>query len=445
MRRTALALLVVIAAAPGQEGAPGAVRKEGDCYALVCHGGDEALAEQALAVVDAAWPIVAEVFGVPDAKPERPLEVHLYRTSEQYIAADDALTGGKFRRNLAMSHWGSRSAHVAVQPPCGDEALRALGLPPLTVAMLAWEATHVARFELCPNFRQHPEWFVDGLAAWVAAQVVAARHPAAPEATPYWADDMVRVRRLLEERKLPPARSILSDAVNDLDLRDRYATRAVFFSFVALDREKLAKVAGAIRRTGGGDGYAAAVLAEAMAAFGGADGAFAKHVRNLRPQWEEVYRSLWTAGTEWPQLAFPDRNAIAWRREPLAAGGLEAKGSLRILPGDARQMNFLFARGEEGFYSLAFVADQGFVLFDYRSKTEEWVRVGAGNAPGLRLGVSTDFAVNGRGTKLKVTLDGKSWDLDLPRPLPDRVAWGLGAQAGSAGLWQRVAVESAAR
>ncbi|HEX5136397.1 MAG TPA: hypothetical protein VFY93_05465 [Planctomycetota bacterium] len=440
MRWTALVLAVVAVAAQGQEGAPGAARKQGTFYAVTCHGGDEALAEQALSVVEAVWPIVAATFGVPDATPARPLEVHLYRTPELYIAADDALTGGKFRRNLAMSHWDSRSAHVALQPPCRDEALRALGLPPLTATMLAWEATHLARYELCPNFRDQPEWFGDGLASWVATQVVAARRPAPAEAVPFWASDIVRVQRLLEARKLPPVRSILSDEVADLDLQDRYATRCVFFMFAAAGREKLAKVADAVRRTRGGNGYAAAVLAEALAAFGGADEPFAAFVRGLQPQWEEVYRSLWTAGTEWCQIAFPDANAIAWRRDPVAGGGFSAKGGLRILPGEGRQLNLLFARGDEGFYSLAFVADQGFVLFDYRAKTEEWVRVGAGDAPGLRLGVSTDFAVSGRGSKLEVTLDGKSWTLDLPRPLPDRVAWGLGAQAKSAGLWQRVAV-----
>jgi len=433
-------ITVLAVAAPGQDGAPGAARKVGRFYAVTCHGGDAALAEQALSVVEAVWPIVAATFGVPDRKPAQPLEVHLYRTPELYIAADDALTGGKFRRNLAMSHWDTKSSHVALQPPCGDEALRALGLPPLTVTMLAWEATHIARYELCSNFLDHPEWFGDGLATWVAKEVGAARFHAAPEATPFWADDIVRVQRLLEARQLPPVRSILSDAVADLDLWDRYATRCVFFAFAAAEPGKLTKVADAIRRTGGGNGYAAAVRAEALAAFGGEDEAFVKFVRGLKPQWEETYRSLWPNGTEWSQIAFPDKNAIAWSRDPVAGGGFSAKGGLRILPGGLQQLNLLFARGEEGFYSLAFVADQGFVLFDYRSKTEEWNRVGAGNAPGLRLGVSTDFAVVGRGAKLEVTLDGKTWTLDLPRPLPDRVGWGLGAQAGSAGLWQRVAV-----
>jgi len=447
---TGILLLLLLDRSSAQDpGEPSVVRKTGTYVTVTCHDGDETLAEQALAVADAVWPIVADAFGVPDAKPEHPLDVHLYRTIEGYQAADQKLTGGKFRRNLAMSHFDTRSAHVALQPPCSDEALRALGLPSLTVTMLAWETTHVARFELCPDFQAHPEWFTDGFAAWVASEVLAAQRPATREATPMWAQDIGRVQSLRAARKLPPVRSILSDAVEDLDLHDRYATRVVFYTFLAGEpnRERLARVMKAIRGTGGGPGYAKAVLAAATRAFGGADKAFGKFVDDLRPEWEEVYRSLSTAGEEWAQIAFPDKNAIAWHRAPVQGGAFSAQGSLRILPGDARQMNFLFARTDDGFYSLAFVADSGFTLFDYRGKTEEWVRIGAGNAPGLRLGVSTEFAVEGEGGKLSVKLAGLSWDFDLPRPLPDAVVWGLGAQAGprdaatgSAGLWQRVTV-----
>jgi hypothetical protein len=444
------ALMALARGSPAEEARdPGAVRKEGAHFALTCHGGGEALAENALSVVEAVWPIVATAFGVPDAKPERPLDVHLYRTVEGYRAADEKLTNGKFRRNLAMSHWDSRSAHVAVQPPCRDETLRALGLPPLTVAMLAWEATHVARYELCPSFREHPDWFCDGFAAWVTAQVVEARLPAGLEATPFWAADMVAAQRLQTERKLPPAKSLLADAVADLDLYDRYAARVVFYSFLASEpnRGRLGEVMSTIRRTGGGDGYATAVRDGATAAFGGEDKAFAKFVQDLRPQWDEVYRSLWTAGAEWPQIAFPDKNAVAWRREPLESAAFAAKGTLRILPADAQQLNFLFARTGDGFYSVAFVADRGFTLFEYRSRTEEWIRVGNADTAGLRLGISTDFAVEGRGTRVTVKVDGRSWEFDLPRELPKGIVWGLGAQAGpegaatgSAGLWKRVSV-----
>lgn len=450
MRLKWVSLVFLPAIAAAQETGEPVVRKTGTYAIVTCHGGNETLAAQALTVVDAVWPIATTAFGVPDAKPAQPLDVHLYRTIQGYTALDDRLTGGKFRRNLAMSHFETRSAHVALQPPCRDETLRALGLPAQTVAMLAWETAHVARFELCANFRQHPDWFVDGFAGWVAAEVLSAQRPSSREATPMWAKDMCQVQSLQKEGKLPPVESLLSDAVADLDLGDRYATRLVFYGFLASEpeRDRLAKVTQAIRSTGGSDGYAKDVLAAAATAFGKEDGAFAEYVADLRPEWEEIYRSLFVAGAEWTQIAFPETNAIAWRKEPVKGGSFAAKGGLRILPGDRQQMNFLFARTEDGFYSLAFVADSGFTLFDYRSKTGEWNQIGAGNAPGLRLGVSTDFAVEGKDRKLKVMLDGKSWDYDLPRPLPDEIVWGVGAQAGpdgaatgSAGLWQHLEVQ----
>jgi len=449
---TFVTLLLFLAPSPAQETQePPVLRKTGTYAVVTCHGGDEALAARALRVVDSVWPVAAAAFGVPDAKPEHLLDVHLYRTTEGYEAADQKLTQGKFRRNLAMSHFDTRSAHVAVQPPCRDETLRALGLPALTATMLAWETAHLARFELCPNFRSHPEWFGDGFAAWIATQVTAAGRP---EATPFWAEDMLLVQGLLADEKLPPVRSVFADTVADLDFHDRYATRVVFYSFLASEpnRDGLAKLVGAIRGTGSGAGYAEHVLTEATAAFGGTDGAFRDFVTGLHPQWEQISRSLSTAGTEWEQIAFPERNAIAWHLEPMKGGSFAVKGSLRILPGDSQQLNFLFARTGDGFYSLAFVADPGFVLFDYHARTNEWTQLGRGNAPALRLGISTDFAVEGHERKLAVKLAGLSWNFDLPRPLPDAIVWGLGAQAGpqdaatgSAGLWQHVEVDPNAR
>jgi hypothetical protein len=53
------------------------------------------------------------------------------------------------------------------------------------------------------------------------------------------------------------------------------------------------------------------------------DGAFAAYVRSLSPKWNEVYRSLETAGDDWTQIAFPDVNAIAWRTRPITRGGAE--------------------------------------------------------------------------------------------------------------------------
>jgi hypothetical protein len=452
LARFAVAFAITSLASPSpaqSESAAGPLERSGAFYSLRYHGADAALAEAALAVVDQAWPIAAAAFGVPDAKPSQPLEIHLYRRTSDYRAADAKLTGGKFERNLAMAHWATRSAHVALQPPCSDETLRAVGLPAQTVALLAWEATHLARFELCRNFESHPDWVCDGLAASSAQRIYSKQFPGAVESAPFWSMDLLRARRLAEAGKLPPVESVLSDRIADLDLQDRYAVRDAFFAFLSSEarKPKLASVLATVRSTGGGPGFAAKVLEHAKKALGDQDKPFAKYVAAQKPQWEEIYRSLSTSGSQWVQIAFPERNAIAWRTEPVKAKRLSASGALRILPGGRQQLNFLFGRSEQGFYSIAFVADYGFTVFDYRADTNQWTNLGEGVAPALRLGVSTEFTLEAAGDKLALSIGEKSWKIQLPRELPPAIAWGIGAQAGpegaetgSAGLWTDLSV-----
>jgi hypothetical protein len=428
------------------------VQKVGKYYVLHYHGGDEALAEQALAAVERAWPMVAGAFGVPDAVPAAPLAVHLYRTAAAYEAADKELTGGKFQRNLAMSHWGSKSSHVALQPPCTDEALRALGLPGITVELLAWEAAHLARYELCPNFPDHPDWFVDGLASSVGRAICEATYPTGNvDSLPTMATDFLSVQRLLQQKKLPPVSAILADSIEDLDFGARYAVRAVFWRFLQSDgyKSKLAKLAAAVRSTGGGSGFAKAVLGTAKTVLGSAvERDFTTFVQKAHPKWEELYRALSMHGKEWHQLAFPNRNAVAWNRDPVKGGRLYASGTLRILPGGRRQMNFLFGRTEaEDFYTLAFVADQGFTVFRFDGASGEWASLGVAKAPALRLGYTMPFSIECSGKDLLVKLDAQSWNFELPVALQKEVFWGVGVQAGvqdgpegSAGIWGDVTV-----
>lgn len=128
--------------------------KSGKYFVVTCEGGDEHTA--ALAVVEPVWSLTCATFGVREAKPKKLLSVVLYRDVDGYLKADRRLTGGKFQPNQAMSHWGTKSAHVAMQPPVNDGYIKKFGLPKQTQAMLAWEACHIARFELCRNFRVHP-------------------------------------------------------------------------------------------------------------------------------------------------------------------------------------------------------------------------------------------------------------------------------------------------
>src|SRR5262249_11925216 len=245
--------------------------------------------------------------------------------------AEQQLTKGKFRRNLAMTHWGSRSAHVALQPPCSDETLRAVGLSTQTAALLAWEATHLVRLEVWPNASEQPMWFADGLGALVSAMYVKTSVPGSTDLDdadkglcpddPHAATWFVRAQDLLRRSKLPHVRSIVADAIDELDFEDRYAVRAVFFRFLKMNNGRFSAVTDAVRGTGGGPDYAKKVQAAVVKALGagvaGVESEFTAFVQKARPKWEEVFRSLAVDGDGWQQIAFPDRNAVAWRKEPV--------------------------------------------------------------------------------------------------------------------------------
>jgi hypothetical protein len=343
-----------------------------------------------------------------------------------------------------MCHWESKSAHVALQPPCTDAALRAFGLPPQTEILLAWEATHAARLTLCSNYADHPEWFIDGFAHSVAGAATTAADGGkrADEALPFWSTGMLRVQRLQSARKLPPSRAIVADEIDDLELPERYATRGQFFAFLqATAPDRLKTLATKIRGTGGGGNFRKTIAAEAKK-LGDLDKAFEKYLAAQRPEWEEVFRSLAPTAEGLVQVAFPDKNAIAWASQTIA-GPFAAQGKLRILPGGHQQLNFLFGRSDTGFWSIAFVADRGFTVLRYEQATNEWRSLSDGNAPALRVGVATAIAIRGAGRELKVEIDGQSWQVKLDAELPKALIWGLGAQAGpdgaaegSAGIWQ---------
>ena len=426
---------------------PPPVRREGKFFAVHCHGGDEALADRALAVVDRVWLLVAARLGRPGtALKSRPV-VHLYRTDAGYRAAEQKLTGGKFARNLAMAHHDSHTAHVALQPPCRDEVLRAIGLPHQTEVLLAWEASHLARFAMCPAFRQHPDWYADGFAAAVAFAATGGSDAEWAQ-QPFWSGGTARVQRLQAAGKLPPVRSIVDDQIADLELHDRYALRREWLRFLDRpERQRELEKFSALLSGKGGSGFETRLQRAAQTAFGGLQADFAAHVAAQQPVWDEVIRSLAVSADGWQQIAFPDSNAVAWAVAPVAGGSLAVRGRLRILPGGRQQLNFLFGRTAAGFLSVAFVADQGFTVFAYDAAADRWDSLGSGAAPALRLGVATPFVLTATGRKLAIGIEDLSWEFELPQALPEAVVWGLGAQAGgdgasegSAGIWQGVEV-----
>lgn len=405
----------------------------GKYFTVTCEGGDERMAKQALAVVEPVWPLVCAAFGTKKARPKKKLSVVLYRDVDGYLKADQRLTGGKFAPNQAMSHWDSKSSHVAMQPPCDDASIAEHGLPLQTQVMLAWEASHIVRFELCRNFRGHPGWFHDGLAATTANKVLHQLHPKMGEQS-FFTQRWLSVRRLLKSGDMPSVSALLADQTQDLEMHDRYAARIAFFEFVATTHpDKMLKIAKAVRGTGAGMSYADKVKKVADRVLGSLGDEFAADVNKREIAWDEGGRSLWLFGDEWRQRAFASSRAVAFATKPVSGGAFHAKGTVFIHAGKTQQMNFLFAQSDKGFYSLAMTAGSGWTLFDHRSKGNEWRSVSRGNEPLMIAGKDVPFELKGKGGKLTIKLAGRSWQVDLPRVLPEEIRWGVGAQAGQNG------------
>ena len=425
------------------------IKKSGKFFTVIYDGGNERIAEQALAVIEPVWPLVCQSFGSELTKPQERLEVFLYRDGSGYRVADRRLTGGKFAANQAMSHWSSKSAHVALQPPCADRHLARNGLPMQTQAMLAWEACHVSRFEVCPNFRMHPGWFHDGLAAVTAREVLQKLHPKLVN-QPFYTQRWRRVRRLIESKKMISLSDLLADRAGGLDRRDCYAARIVFYEFVRrADPEALFKVAKAIRSFAASRLYSAEVNALSVRLLGPLGSDFSRTVLEHQAAWDEQARSLWIDGKEWHQTAFADASAVAFAVEPVRGGAFRAAGTVLIHEGDTQQMNFFIAKSAAGFYSLALDARKGWTLLDCHSGDNESVVLASGKAPRCKAGIDVPFVFRGRGRKLQIEIAGSSWSARLPRELPDEIVWGVGAQssvggvvAGASGIWRDVTVAS---
>jgi hypothetical protein len=419
----------------------------GKYFAVTCEGGDQQMAEQALKVVEPVWPLVCASFGLEEVALDEKLSVVLYRGVDGYLAADKRLTGGRFGPNQAMSHWASKSAHVAMQPPSSDASLAGCGLPMQTQVMLAWEACHIARFELCPNFRSHPGWFHDGLAATTSLRVLRQLDPQMGD-QPFFTQRWWRVRRLVVAGDMPSVRALLADQTQDLDMRDRYAARIAFYEFVAATYPgKMLEVAKAVRTTPAGSSYKGKVQRVADRLLGSLGDEFIADVKRRAIMWDERIRSLWLFGSEWRQRAFASNAAVAYAAKAVLGGSFHAKGALLIYAGETQQMNFLFAESAAGFYSLAITAGSGWKLMDYRSESNEWLVVSRGEEAAMTTGSYVPFELQGTGRELTVKLAGRTWKIKLPRVLPEKVRWGVGAQSGqdgagngAFGIWRGVTV-----
>jgi hypothetical protein len=155
--------------------------------------------------------------------------------------------------------------------------------------------------------------------------------------------------------------------------------------------------------------------------------------------WDEAIRSLAVSADQpgrWTQIAFPNSNAVAWTTAAQPADRYTLRGTVRILPGERRQMNILLARSADGFVSVALTAGWGVTLFHYASSENRWTRLAAQETV-IDAGVPVAFSVHAADGRVRLEIDGEPV-IDASSPVSLAGAWGVGAQSGSAGVWQGV-------
>lgn len=444
-------LVLVLAPHARPQAAP--VERQGAHFKLVSHLARPELADEALAAAEAAWPLALDALGLKEKKLDAPLEFHLYPDAASYEAAEQPLTGGKFKANLAFSHFESKSGHVALQPPSAPQALAEFGLPALTLYLIAHEASHLASYAYCPNALDFPEWFAEGMAVRVGVgAVVGLGRMHEGEAEPYTARSAVLCQELLQKGELPPAGKILAAEIGNLEFYPRYAASFRFYAFLRAKRAKdLERIVKAIRTQEGGEAYRAGLMAELGRLWKEKeleklDKDWQASVKALAPQWDEVYRSLEWRGEGWVQRAFGTSNALTFATDGPKSVPYTASGVVRVLPGDAHQMNFLLGRTPKGFLSVALNFPHGVSVFRYEAGAkEEWKELGTAAATDMKIGQELAFRIEASAAELVVFLADKEV---LRAPLGGRSpigTWGLGAQKNTTGEWRSIVVQAAPR
>ena len=103
-------------------------------------------------------------------------------------------------------------------------------------------------------------------------------------------------------------------------------------------------------------------------------------------------------------------------------------------------MNVLLGGSPSGCISVAFVAGYGITVFNYHAENNHWQRLGSETVAGINMGEKFSFEIKVRKDQLSVRIE----DQEPIRFKLDNISingpWGLGAQAGSAGIWYDIHV-----
>ena len=461
---------------------PGTAIAQGEHYRIVCHFLNRAVADTALTISETAWSIAADLLGLPAMSRAQLLEIHLYRTMEDFDFARAAVGSPAGDPDVPMlSQAEQLRAHITVQPILSQAALGLIGLPSMAKQGIAYHAVRLATAAASANFRFLPSWYTAGLAQWAGVRTAQRlgfmRDPADD---PIWSTYMLDLQRWQGVRRWTPSGDVqrvvyaeaalraddyrpmpLASSVLVADLPDVFQARYyglawAMFEVLMSPRHAAAtrELLSAMRALDPGGGGRARVLAasaaRAKATYGNElpviDREMEEWIAALAPRWDEPYRSLDTSGPEWRQIAFPHlwrngSNAIAWRQDRVTADEFTVSGKLRVFPNAAHQMNVLLGLADESFVQIGFVANQGVWVYRYDASKSTWTEVGHSLTPAFQVGAVLRFTISHHDRVTTVEADGQPViNFELDQTFDGR--WGLGVYQGTAGAWSDVSARA---
>ena len=403
---------------------------------------NQKVADQVQKVGEKTWQVASKLYACK--LPGKKMDAHLYRNLDAYVAADEKLTGGRFKMNQAFAHHDSLTAHVALQPPISDQLLKIVGLPKQSARLIAHETAHLVRFTRMPNsFRDHPDWLADGAATYIEQQVIAALgYIDEPMNDPFFATFVAYGKNLLNQKKLPTAEQILDDVELSVSFNERHSVRWILVDMLmSKHKEKFIAFIRDLPRIGSGPGYTKRtkdLLLKILAVDTKTlDKDIREHLASMQPGWYEELRSLETAGPTWHQVAFPNSTATCWRQSPLK-DSFSVSLMATIQDAGGKQMNVRIGQ-RTSFTQFSITAGYGLNVFEFSNNA--WKTLVAKQIEGLKTGDPFALSISHDDSKSRTVLklDGKTIFEGDVQGSDHTLA--LGAQNGSTVTWKNLNVE----
>jgi hypothetical protein len=400
---------------------------------------EAARAEEALAVAEAAVPVVLRRLDLASWAPSGTRTLQLHADYARFRSATAAMNPDAPEAQ-GFTNRDSRTAHVTVHPAA--ETLQALGLSSQTRRLIAHEVTHLLCFDLLPDMTSLPGWMVEGLADSVAHEVLGALGLSrALEQEPCTAGQIAAVQELIRRNQAPRFGALLVDRLAGYDHGQRYALRFLFHEFLRTHRpEACARL---FRAAYAPDSPGRAIervrpLLERLwtpAELAVLDAEFLAYVGALRPEWRPSAGVCEYDAGRLVVLASPNADALVVNQGAFRSLPFHVEGELSFLPGKGRQLHLVLGYSEDSYLLVSFTAGWGVTLWRHEVPGARWLHEAAAEVPELGAEHGARFRVAAGADALSISLDGAEvlrFPLQGASPLGE---FGLGAQAGSNGTW----------